>query len=95
MLTDVHQATLDQNTLERASWAPILHDVTGLEATSNTFRDHAFAVDARHNWWGDESGPRGQLRDACSERSAEGSGERIVADRATVCFHPWLSASPS
>ena len=44
-------------------------------------------ADARHNWWGDESGPGGGIEDPETGTIADGDGDVIEG---SVRFDPWL-----
>lgn len=55
-------------------------------------RQLAEPADARHNWWGDPSGPSGNATDACTGTRADGNGDGISTYRADVCFEPWLDS---
>lgn len=50
-------------------------------------------VVATDNWWGDGSGPSGDVRDACTGTAADGDGDRIATHEAEVCFSPWRTSS--
>ncbi len=47
------------------------------------------AVNANHNWWGDLSGPSGNVTDPVTDREADGTGDAVSED---VHFDPWLEA---
>jgi len=55
-------------------------------AGRGVYKDDAPLADARHNWWGDPSGPRS---DGCS--TATGTGDAVSCN---VLFAPWLTAPP-
>lgn len=51
------------------------------------------AVDVTDNWWGDASGPSGEIEDECTGTPADGDGGAIVVeDGSGVCFDPWLES---
>ncbi|NUE03957.1 right-handed parallel beta-helix repeat-containing protein [Halorubraceae archaeon YAN] len=58
----------------------------------------AYVLDARDNWWGDASGPSGDVIDNETSVVAEGSGDSITigdvwwVDDDSVRFDPWLDA---
>lgn len=47
-------------------------------------------VDAKHNYWGDDSGPSGGLADPATGTLANGTGDRVSAN---VLFDPWTGMS--
>lgn len=49
-------------------------------------------IDATRNWWNATSGPSGDVTDACTGATAQGTGDPIEAPDDTVCFHGWLDA---
>lgn len=54
--------------------------------------DNDDPVAATGNWWGAGSGPSGGVLDACSDTEADGSGQPIATENASVCFDPWRDA---
>jgi hypothetical protein len=46
-------------------------------------------ADATHNWWGDVSGPSGDVTDPVTDRVANGTGDAVSVN---VHFDPWLEA---
>jgi len=46
----------------------------------------ATLLDARFNWWGDESGPSGGVEDPVTLEIADGSGDSVSSN---VRFDPW------
>lgn len=55
--------------------------------TSNTFALKPPTVDAKHNWWGSDTGPYNNLK------NKDGSGDS-VSDY-WIAFDPWLKADPN
>ena len=51
--------------------------------------DSAIVVDATYNWWGDASGPSGDVADPLTSTIADGTG---VAVSEHVHFDPWMTA---
>ena len=52
-------------------------------------KNSTITVDATYNWWGDASGPSGNVTDPVTRRIANGTG---VAISGNVRFDPWLTA---
>ncbi|MEX0685834.1 MAG: right-handed parallel beta-helix repeat-containing protein [Balneolales bacterium] len=48
-------------------------------------------VDARENWWGDDSGPGGEAEDPETEVLADGDGDSVDPN---IRFDPWLMTDP-
>ncbi|MFP8890889.1 right-handed parallel beta-helix repeat-containing protein [Natrialbaceae archaeon A-CW2] len=48
-------------------------------------------LNATMNWWGDESGPSGDVEDPVTGTTADGSGDEVGEDAA---FDPWLTSEP-
>lgn len=54
--------------------------------------DDAF-IDARYNWWGDASGPSGDVEDPENEDAvADGDGDAVTEQ---VRFYPWIDVDPA
>lgn len=70
----------------------IKSDVHANDGHGLSVADAEATVDARRNWWGHESGPSGDLVDACTDEVADGRGASIHAEGARICFDPWSSA---
>jgi len=51
-------------------------------------------LNATDNWWGDESGPGGDVEDPETGEIADGDGDEIVSSAENVTFDPWLEVDP-
>ncbi|MFP9193630.1 right-handed parallel beta-helix repeat-containing protein, partial [Natrialbaceae archaeon A-CW1-1] len=76
-------AVMDSETTTVANNS-IVDNVAGVTASGDE-------VDARWNWWGDDSGPGGEVSDPETGTTADGSGDSVGEN---VRFDPWLATDP-
>jgi parallel beta-helix repeat protein len=65
------------------------NSITGGSDYGLYVKNSTITVDVTNNWWGDASGPSGNVTDSVTARIANGTG---VAISGNVHFDPWLTA---
>lgn len=90
---------LRNNNIHDNGWLPYSREGEFLQSSGVTFLPGTKdpqnrKIDISGNWWGDASGPSGDLVDACTGDSLSGEGAMIRSYDQTppVCLSPWLHA---